>query len=240
MTGNDEQVVIDVLDTLVNSKALFTAFDVTKLVRARLKGAECFHSDVRRIVKNYSLPIGYSMKPVSIPGLNVNPILYHPIGTTIADYSPVKNNQGPFAPNAPVTPLTGKLNTPVVLPLKNTLSSSPATSFPLPFSTPTSVNGNVVANLDARGRYCVRAKDIVAAGLGAGDEVFLLVKNGEIELFSDGTFVNSATADSMLTVDKYCNLRIFQTYFTKAFGKVPSMITVTSDPIKNTIKIREA
>lgn len=236
MTGNDEAVVIDVLDGLVNSKALFTAFDVTKLVRARLNGAECFHSDVRKIVKNYSLPIGYSMNPVHIPGFNVNPILYHPVGTTVADYSPVRGNQGPFSPNTPPAsvPVQPKVSVP-----STSMQVSNSVPFPLPFSVPSSVNDGLVTNLDSRGRYCVRAKDIIAAGLGAGDEVFLTVKNGEIELFSDTVFAVNATADSMLTVDKYCNLRIFQTYFTKAFGKVPSKITVTPVPGNKSIKIRE-
>lgn len=235
MTGNDEAVVIDVLDGLVNSKALFTAFDVTRLVRTRLKGAECFHSDVRRIVKNYSLPIGYSMNPVHIPGLNVNPVLYHPVGTTVADYTPVKNNQGPFGASTSPTPSTAATNPKTTNPQLQVSNSVP---FPLPFSTKTSVGSGVVANLDNRGRYCVKASDIVAAGIGSGDEVFLLVKNGEIELFTDAGPTHS-TADTMLTVDKYCNLRIFQTYFTKAFGKVPSLISINSDPVTKNIKIRE-
>lgn len=237
MTGNDEQIVIDVLDGLVNSKALFTAFDVTKLVRARLKGAECFHSDVRRIVKNYSLPIGYSMNPVSIPGLNVNPILYHPVGTTITDYIPLKGNQGPFTSPTSTGTLSPTLTPANVKTPNNQIQIK--NSIPLPFSIPISGDGSLVTNLDARGRYCVRAKDIVAAGLGAGDEVFLSVKNGEIELFSDNVFVKNATADSMLTVDKYCNLRIFQSYFNKAFGKVPSRIIVSSISGNKSIKIRE-
>lgn len=237
MTGNDEQVVVDVIDELVASKSMFTAFDITKLVRARLPASEIFHSDIRRLVRNYDFPVGYGKTPISIPGININPLLYHVAGSNVRDYAPLKTATkvpGPFtSPTAPTTQPSPNAAPGVSAQISNSLP------FPLPFSDPNSVDGSMVPNLDNRGRYCVRAKDIAAAGLGAADEVLMLVKNGEIELLgnSAGTGI---VGDSLLTVDAYNNLRIFKTYFDKAFGHVPSKIAVVIDVTKRSIKIREA
>lgn len=241
MTGNDEQIVVDVIDGLVNSKAMFTAFDITKLVRVRLNDlvkqglstGECYHSDVRRIVRNYDFPVAYGKTPIAIPGININPLLYHETGANINDYAPLKNapNTGSFTkPVAPAVPSPVPFRAPSAQ-VSNTLP------FPLSFNDPNSVSGNnvVIPSLDNRGRYCVRSRDITAAGLVPGQEVSMVVKNGEIELVGI-----PVQGDSILTVDAYSNLRIFQTYFDKAFGHVPSKIVIISDSSKKSVKIREA
>jgi hypothetical protein len=209
MTGTEEQVVYDVVNHFMSKGLMFTAFDVTKAVRKLDYNVK--HFEVKAILKTIDLQ-NYSkvLKDIS-------KIVF---GSTKPIKALVYHPDGKDADNYnPVDLSDGDTDA---------ISGNSSTQ-PVNLQNPDNVYD---VSLDRRGRYFVRAKLVSEAGFGAGDSLYLRSVDSVIEISN-----KMGISDSILTVDRYKNFLLFEGYFMKAFGKVPSKIVM--EVIKGKITITE-
>ena len=108
MNAQTEQQINGIVDGFVNKGFSFTAFDVTKSVRA--SGTQVYHSECKDLVNglfnNSGMP-DYSRTSVPVPGAKVDPLVYHHQNANAHGYQPdwiVSNpNQNGFKHDGSVT-----------------------------------------------------------------------------------------------------------------------------------------
>jgi hypothetical protein len=184
MTQKVEDLVIDLTD----DNKIFTAFDVTKLLRN--DGDKVRHSEVRDVVHNLfndnAFPTYYTKTSTCIaPGIYA--VVFYP------DYEDI-NQYDPNGITAPVvkTPAPAVNQTPATNP------TTPVTSITL-----------FPSLVDSRGRYCIPAKIVREAQLQSGDTVLVSVnpKNISIEL-DTAKPLDPNTYYFYYVVDKSNNIRL--------------------------------
>jgi hypothetical protein len=215
MNGNEEQMIFDTMNHFIDKGLMFTAFDVTKAVRKL--GLHILHNDVKPVVHGFSLPSNYKKKSANLTnivfgvssGANLRALVYHPEGSDVNNYTPLdlSDTNKPQPDNSPNV---------ILSPVQHT--SNPDNVFDV--------------RLDNRGRYCVKAKVVSAAGFVPGDTLYVNGSMHGIEV----TSVHPGMSDTVLTVDCYKNFLIFSNYFRKCFGNVPSKVLIVVENKKLTIK----
>lgn len=187
-----------VVNEYVNDNKMFTAFDVTKEVRARVRD-RVSHTDVRRDVHSMfstGTMFGYNRTLANLAGVNPQPWIYHPLSVDSVDA------------------LDTYKGTPVAF-------AVPAVAFdPTPTDSITSVdlsddsvdsldsNGNVIFKLDTTDRLCVPAKLVREVGWKAKDTVQAICESNELILTQSGLSDQHKPALTNYTVDCYDNIRI--------------------------------
>lgn len=251
MTGADEQAIVDVISEFIKGGFMFTAYDVTKEVRNR-GNTTIVHGQAKSIVHNYDYPSEYTRTVVPVPGVPVNPFLYHPKGADVSTYQAgrimVPSAKVAASLSADAKSDLNASGTPIIPANRAGLFKSALTRLgfnknPISNMAPSkptfqSKSGFIV-NLDARGRYIMRTSVIGAAGLFPGDQVFMFINSVGKDILlikTDATTLPKMPKATTLTVDKDSNLLIFKKYIVTAFGNVPTTFEFTTE--KNQIKIK--
>lgn len=187
-----------VIDTLIVTGQMFSAYDVTK--KLRHSGLHAFHRDVKRVVHQYDYPSHYTSSIHATLGA----VVYHTINDEIDDYDPTAvpeytNTQPQHSTNATSTPLMSG-------------NQSGVTSFV--------VNTTMNSMFDARHRYCVRADKVRDAGFTPGCIASVTLYTNKIVIEQNGNGNN-------FTVDKHSNIRIPGSLFLAAFCHLPDSVNVS-------------
>ena len=185
-----EAAVKDMVNELTGDSQMFTAFDVTKAVRAN--GLRVKHNDVRGVVHAmyncYEMDSDYQRTSHTLPN-GESAFVFHDMHDDL-NYYDSDAIKGPAAKAAPVAKPAPK----VVAPVSNAVATG------LKYSM----------SPDGRNRICVPAKALRAIGLRDGDEVGVFVERNSIRL---GHF---AMPDATYYVDKSGNVRLTSSLLFKA------------------------
>jgi hypothetical protein len=191
---NDElkEIVAEMVEKMVNNDKMFTAFDITSLLR-NIHGEEIRHYEVRGVVHdmfmNSSLPLDYICTSVDIPidGKPSKAFVYHPKWKNPIEYN-ADEFQGEDA---------------------NPFSKAQSTGSSVTTSTSTAAPVSKFARMrDGRGRICVPARVVRKAGLVPTDTVMVEISSGKLKL-RPGNVIS--VGEVRYTVDKHFNIRISRT-----------------------------
>ena len=159
MDNQIEVAARKVVDAMVEASNLFTAFDVTTLLRT--KGHNVQHygiNGVRAFVSNLfdngdPVLVGYA-RNLHVIGNDISVLVYHPFNSDVNDYDPDKfvNEDSKQAFSDLPPQVAGDDNATVD-------------------------DGKI--GVDKRGRLCVRAKLLRRLGVGPGDRVYVFVANAD-------------------------------------------------------------
>jgi hypothetical protein len=224
--------IVNVIQELTNNGEMFTAFDVTSILRSRSEKIR--HREVREIVskqfQSMNLPIDYTVSLIDVPAQNgnVQARLFHPTSSDISAYDPKRHttvNTDPFVskPVAKPVPITAKPLSFADVAKNLTKPKAPKTSI-----TP------IGKTTDNRGRLLIPAAMVTQAGFGAASAVNVSLSK-VWNLLTIKT-VNWNSNDVHYIVDYSGNLRIGPKFLRKITTDVRSrgfVITV----IGNTIQI---
>ena len=188
-------VVKDVVKDLSLNGKMFSAFDVTKVLRNE-KGLQVFHSEVRRVVYDMSvsseLPIDYIRSDVVLSN-GKNAIVYHPHSADVSQYDEkaIGAQGSPFAPSQPP-------------------AAQPQVQAP--------IQSQASSNRDARGRFCISNKLTKMFGYNAGDRVFVTMDPNESKILIIKGMVHQPAGSTIKSyqVDRDGNIRLSRKVLTKA------------------------
>jgi hypothetical protein len=220
----------NVVNDLVNSGTMFTAWDVTlacrKVVKARVQ-----HYEVKREVHQMfddGNMVGYNRVLANLPGVNPQPWLYYP-------------------PSADPNTYTGKPVAPAaaaVLPAPTPIGGSMTS---LDDGVDIGGDGSVVYKFDTTDRLCVPNKLVRELNLKEGDEVDVVVcasaPNGEVCVVPKnagypGQPPHVSSVAATLTVDRYDNVRIGRATLNKV-GVGGVAFEIERDGSNNAIKVKK-
>ena len=142
MQNANNSNITEAIETLIDERAIFSVYDVTKKIRG--EGLHVMHADVKAVVYSFTFPFFYDRELVKVNGKDV--LVNCPDSKDYNDYDPeavpeVKVNRTPQLP--PVQPAT---------PTK-----------------PVAVKGSTM--FDRNGRYSVPAKVVRDAGFKPGEKI---------------------------------------------------------------------
>lgn len=184
-----------VIDSYISSNRMFTAFDVTKRLRALVM--HVMHKDVKKVLDSYN----WRSKYTRTLNVTIGAFVYHDPSADPSEYDL------DAIPNIPVNSgVMGQTGT--VGMSTNTIVSDTGHIIPTPV---------VKGLLDKRGRFTISSSHVRDAGLAP----YNMVKfdNDTRKLIISK--VNS-DADKNATVDIKNNIRIPRSAFMSAFGRIPS------------------
>ena len=179
-------VVKEVVKDLTFNGKMFSAFDVTKVLRNE-KGLQVFHSEVRKVVHDMStsmeLPVDY-IRSNTILSNGKDVIVYHPHSADVSQYdekaigaqgSPFVQSQQPVVQPQVQAPIQPKSN-----------------------------------NRDARGRFCISNKLTKQVGYNAGDRVFVTMDPNENKISITKGMVHQPAGSAIKSyqVDRDGNIRL--------------------------------
>lgn len=208
--NNYQGRAITVIENLMATKGIFTAYHVTTILRKC--GFQVPHNDIRRIIENYDIGSKGYEKTLTVTGVfTAQANIYHPKGISrqeLLDFeADIANKMN-----------SGKNNTPVPSTLAVTSSTPAPAPAPAPAKTPvvTAVKSPSIVssirlkatdpikvNTDARNRICIPAA-VVRKYFTHGDKVGIVVENMHLTI---SKFTAGKKYNSVLTVDSYDNIR---------------------------------
>ena len=203
-----QSLILSVTSDLVQKRKPFTAFDVTRIIRSDY-GVRARHDNLKTVVHSLydNGQFGnYTRTLIQIPGVSVDPNLYHDPGSDPDDYiNSIVNPKQKIAKQS----LAGAITSPVpsksvVTPSKTVVSSKTA----MPNLT---VNG---FTLDKRNRLGIPAVFVRALGANPGDVLYATPSAGCISI----TNFNQGSATTFeYVVDKSNNIRISHRLISSSF-----------------------
>lgn len=234
-----------VLENLIKTRKVFTAYHVTLILRKC--GFIANHSDVRQVIRGYDFASAdYKVELAKNSALTTPPNIYFHISTTAQEVEALEKELADAIPRGTIhdtpkvaTPIVGG---PVLNLSKKVVAKVPDPKAPVP--TPKKVAGNVAINVgevldvkaDYRGRYAIPAR-IVRTLFKSGDVVGVHHDTtNKVTVFEVSKPANRANYVTLLTVDSYGNIRVKQDHLSHANGKV-AVEYVTSH---NQLQLREA
>ena len=202
MDQNQETKVKAIVAGLIASGEMFSAFDVTKVMR-NIENEQVKHFEVRDIVHSeMASASGFVSNLETLPN-GAQAIVWRPCFQSDMTQYPYDShklgNAGDPSPalNAPASPL------PTMVPAQ--ASNSP--SF-VPAAAPVAGGSAVGRKVDKSGRYCVRQKSIMAIGLLVGEPAYVTAAAGEIRVFPAYPIGANLTDVFKFIVDRDCNVRL--------------------------------
>lgn len=194
------QVVEQTVAEKTQAGELFTAHDVTKAVRAKVgRGVNVSHNDVKQEVHNLfangQMGSDYSRNLANLPGVPVQPWVYHRTTDDPASYG--TGTVTPAVP-APVNVVVAVTNQP---------------------DDGVNQTKDGTYKVDARETLCLPATLLRDAGLNAGDTANVLVDAlaGQVAVAAVGATLPAVyTPLATYTVDKYGNVRVTQATLQRA------------------------
>jgi len=192
-----------VIDSYLSSNRMFTAFDVTKRLRALVM--HVLHADVKKVLDSYN----WRSKYTRTLNAQVGAFVYH---DPSADPSEYDMNS---IPNIPVTPMAMASHTGTVVAQTGTVGMGTGTIVsPTGHVIPApAVNGL----LDKRGRFTISSTHVRSAGFAP--YTMVRFETGTRKLVISKV---SSDSDKNATVDIKNNIRIPRSAFMAAFGRIPS------------------
>lgn len=165
-----QQALETAVDSKVNNAEAFTAYDITLAAR-NASGLNIRHSHVKHDVHDViaSRATTYQRSLISLPGVPVQPFLYHPPGYDLNSYSPASQAGGQSVVN-----VTQAQN-------QTAVAMNPAPAY----VTPGATNDPDVITQDNRGRLWIPARLI--SGLGVQYSSPVHVTQSTIPDLSDAT-----------------------------------------------------
>ena len=241
----DTARITTIIDNLVKTHKVFTAYHVTLILRKC--GFIANHSDVRQVIRGYDFASAdYKIEVAQNSALTTPPNIYFHISTPSHEVEALEKELADAIPRGTIhdapkvaTPIVGG---PVLTLSKKVVAKKPAPNAPVP--TPKKVVGNVAittgevldVKADYRGRYAIPAR-IVRTLFKAGDVVGVHHDPiNKVTVFEKSIPANRANYVTLLTVDSYGNIRVKQDHLSHANGKV-IVEYVTSH---NQLQLREA
>lgn len=203
--------IVDVVNDLLREETMFTAWDVTCVLRKKVK-QKVQHYEVKREVHQMfeqgDFP-GYARALANLPNINPQPWIYYPPSLDPNDYK-----------GKPVT-ASGVAAMPAVAALPAPTASM--SSVDDDTDTDIAADGSVVYKFDTTDRLCVPNKLVRDLGLKEGDEVEVVacatiptevcvVPKGGVY---PGQPPHVSSSVAKLTVDRYDNVRIGRTTLNK-------------------------
>ena len=208
MNPTTEQAATRIIEALVEDRALFSAHDVTTLLRA--EGLTVRHTGqggVREFVHNIMNQGNPMFDDYIRTASSIGAFVYHHYNDDVNDYDPDEHRQ---ATNITTGTAVGSPTTTVGAPTVNVGMSSTA-----PLSAP--VDDKV--GVDQRGRLCVRASLLRQLNVVPGDLVFVNTKlNGVVKPDFTNPSMVTDPAYRWLKVDKDNCVRISSGLLNKMFG----------------------
>ena len=201
-----QTIIAATLATLIQDQKLFTAYDVTTLVRA--SGEQVRHGQVRSIVHDLMAREGSYSSTFSTFGVVAFPAkVYHPVSVSATQYDPSAIRNGLKAPLA--APTTINMNA------------------VRPVGQPVSKSGGKQVEVGTGNRLRVPAESVRKLGLKAGDKGYVSVDNGNIVVTAAQPVGKPAKA---ITVDQYDNL-----LFRSPLGVTSDLFEVSETATKVTL-----
>jgi hypothetical protein len=185
-----------VIDSYISANRMFTAFDVTKRLRALVM--HVMHADVKKVLDSYN----WRSKYTRTLNAQVGAFVYH---DPSADPNEYDMNS---IPNVPVTPMQMAAQTGTVGMGTGTVVSPTGHVIPAP---------NVNGLLDKRGRFTISSTHVKSAGFAP--YTMVRFETGTRKLVISKVANDS---DKNATVDIKNNIRIPRSAFMAAFGRIPS------------------
>ena len=195
--------ITTVVNEFVNDNKMFTAFDVTRELRGRVKDRVQHHEVKREVHQMFTSGqvFGYNRTLANLPGVNPQPWIYHPLA---ADFTTYNGNPAAVTPVAP---------SPVLPSISSTDDDDDDDED----------DNNRVYKFDSTDRLCVPNKLIRQLGLKCGDEVHIVCTTpptNEVAIVKKNhsfpgvpPHISSVFADYV--VDRYDNVRITKGAFNR-------------------------
>ena len=200
MNMTTEQAAQRIVEALVEDQAMFSAHDITTLLRAdgltvRHTGNGGVREFVHDLMQSNPMFADYNRDRRPDVG-DVGADVYHHYNDDVNDYDPDEHRQATNVTTTVGAPTT--VGTPIC---------------------PTSAPADDKVGIDQRGRLCVRASLLRQLGVAPGDTVFVNIKlNGVVKPdFTNPTMV-ADNAYRSLVVDKDNCVRISDSMLRKMFG----------------------
>lgn len=199
MQPNEEQAVEDVIADFVQKGIMFTAFDITKVMRSD-KGLNVYHSDTRDFIRrfwNKGRMDGYGSTLVNLP-VSGSPLafVYHPLTSDPNMYDP------------------------------NNLVAAIKSADPVGDPVAADPDGTVIRVPDHRQRICVPKEmidSIYRSVCGRSVNVVAYGPGNRIEVGFE-TFYDTGADVSVYLIDKSGNVRISPAVSIRAFGSIPNQV----------------
>lgn len=208
--NNYQGRAITVIENLIATKGIFTAYHVTTILRKC--GFQVPHNDIRSILEKYDLAAKGYNKTLTVTGVfKVQAFIYHPKNVPQQELLNFENDLAQkIKDGKDNSPVPSTLATPNVQPIKTPVAVPTSAPVVTAVKTPGIVssirlkaNDPIKVKADARNRICIPAS-IVRKYFTKGDKVGISVTNCHLTI---SKFNSGKKYDSVLTVDSYDNIR---------------------------------
>lgn len=225
--NNYQGHAITVIENLIATKGIFTAYHVTTILRKC--GFQVPHNDIRHILEKYDIATKGYDKTLTVTGVfKVQAFIYHPKNVPQQELLDFENalaekikdgkDNSPI-PSTLATPKVQPAKAPVVAPTPAPANTPVVTAVKTPgvvSSIRLKANDPIKVKADARNRICIPAS-IVRKYFTKGDKVGIVVENCHITI---SKFNNGKKYNSVLTVDSYDNIRFNADLMPNSAGNV--------------------
>jgi len=201
------QQIGQLVSQLTGNANMFTAFDITMMLRRANPTTNIRHGEVRDIVHDLftsgdSCFVGYVRNPHKVDLNKPEALVYHPFTLLVEDYDPNFLSVNTGALSAPLPPLQAPTQQAASQPLQTTTTTSPIGNRPKRSRYDLD---NVP--VDKFGRVRIPASVLRASGFAPKDSV-RVVLDPNLVVVTSSTDVYGKSAGKKYVVDQYNNIRV--------------------------------